>query len=116
MAELSFERFCDFIRDFACLRRNVRIMPETLFERHLGITGDDGCELLVATERQFGIRLHTEREGYRGTFHLGPNEFLFESEGAFPHLFARLLGRPYTVHKFTVGELHAAVQNALRHK
>jgi hypothetical protein len=60
MEDLSFERFCEFIRDFARLSRNKKIVPETLFEEDLGITGDDGCELLEATGKRFGIRLSSE--------------------------------------------------------
>ena len=31
------------------------IVPETELERGLGITGDDGSELLEATEKQFKV-------------------------------------------------------------
>ena len=57
------------------------IVIETLFEDDLGITGDDGCELLEATETHFGVSLASPEEGYRCTFDLAPHEFLFHSEG-----------------------------------
>ena len=117
MEEVSFDEFCDFIRDFAGMKRTEIIAPESLFEDDLGITGDDGCELLEAAEKHFGVRLSTEKDGYRGTFNLYPNEFLFESEGLFPGLLDTLLLRqPHIVHEFKVAELFAAVQNALKQK
>jgi hypothetical protein len=117
MEDLSFKRFCEFIRDFAGLSRTKKIGPDTLFENDLGITGDDGCELLEATERRFGIRLSSEKEGYRGTFHLGPNEFLFHSEGfgdPSDTLTTLFTGHPPTIRRFKVRELYAAVQDALK--
>ncbi|MGA2987643.1 MAG: hypothetical protein ABSG32_27960 [Terriglobia bacterium] len=119
MEDLSFERFCEFIREFARLSRNKKIVPETLFEKDLGITADDGCELLEATEKRFGIRLCSGKDGYRGTFHLGVNEFLFHSEGfGSPWGILRTLftGHPPTIRRFTVGELYAAVEDTLKHK
>ena len=96
MEEVSFDEFCDFIRDFAGMKRT---------------------ELLEAAEKHFGVRLSTEKDGYRGTFNLYPNEFLFESEGLFPGLLDTLLLRqPHIVHEFKVAELFAAVQNALKQK
>jgi hypothetical protein len=91
--------------------------PETLFEDDLGITGDDGCELLEETERRFAVRLSSPEHGYRETFNLAPHEFLFNSEGFGPSfhdimtLFRPSL-IPSSVKRFTVGELFNAVRKA----
>ncbi len=77
----SFEQLADFIREWARIPRRKPITPETLFEDDLGIAGDDGCELLEATEKHFRVCLSSPEEGYRRTFDLAPHEFLFHSEG-----------------------------------
>ena len=40
-----------------------KILPETQFERDLGLTGDDGDDLLEATEKRFQVRLGNEEQG-----------------------------------------------------
>lgn len=115
MDELTFNEFADFVRDFWRVSSRKQIEPDTQFERDLGLTGDDGDELLLATERRFGIKLCPEENGIRKTFNLGPNEYLFHSEGweLFPAYFTTLFGsEASTVRKFTVGELFEAVRNA----
>lgn len=116
MESLSFDDFADFIRQWAKLSRKKEITPETHFEDGLGITGDDGCDLLEATEKRFKITLSSAEHGYRKTFNLGPNEFLFHPEGFEPSLpdLLSLAGRPTPlVITFTVGQLYKAVQDAL---
>jgi hypothetical protein len=116
-ASLSFEEFATFVRDWAAIPKRKEITPETLFEDDLGITGDDGCELLEETERRFGVRLSSPEHGYRETFNLAPHEVLFNSEGFGPNwhdimaLF-RPSVIPASVKRFTVGELFVAVRNA----
>ena len=112
----SLDEFAEFIRDWARIPRETRISAETRFEDDLGITGDDGCELLQATEKRFKVSLSSEEHGFRETFNLGPNEFLFHSEGFGPSLpdLLTLFGRPEpVVVAFTVGELDDAVRRAL---
>jgi acyl carrier protein len=117
MDVLSFDEFAEFIRQWAGLSRKKQIAPETEFEDDLGITGDDGCELLEAAEKRFKVTLSSEENGYRETFNLGPNEFLFHAEGFGPSLPDLLFGRPApVVVTFTVGELYRAVQEALAKK
>jgi hypothetical protein len=85
----------------------------------LGITGDDGAELLEAAEKRFNVSLTDGENGYRTIFKLGPNEFLFNAEG-FSLGFAggdiiTLFSNPntiQTVRSFTVGELYGAIQQA----
>lgn len=89
-------------------------MPETQFERDLGLTGDDGADLFAATEKRFGVTLCSQGEGLRETFNLGPNEFLFHSEGwGIPFRFTSIFTSVEPiVRKFTVGELFEAVVRA----
>ena len=115
MQNFSFDRFADFIRGWAFVPNKKKIAPETEFERDLGITGDDGSDLLVATEKEFGISLSSEEYGYRETFSLEPNEYLFNSEGGAIWELTTLFGTS-TVRAFTVGELYRAVQRALEAK
>ncbi len=108
----SFDCFADFVRNQARLSAKKRITPDTQFERDLGITGDDGGQLLLATEKTFGICLHSEESGYRETFHLSPNEYLFNSEG----WDLNALFSTKTVRAFTVGELFNALTRAMEAK
>ena len=90
------------------------IRPETQFERDLGLTGDDGADLLVATEKRFEVVLCSEGKGVRETFNLDPNEYMFHSEGFdIAPVFLTLFGREGPkVREFTVGELYEAVKKA----
>lgn len=97
----------------------IKITAETLFEDDLGITGDDGVELLEATEKHFGVELCSEEDGYRKTFNLAPNEYLFHPEGfCFNpfNLIRKLLGLNETeiIRKLTVGELYDVVCRAIK--
>jgi acyl carrier protein len=109
---LSFDRFAEFVRRWAFVPSKKEIQTETQFERDLGITGDDGSDLLVATEKEFGVSLSSEESGYRETFGLGQNEYLFNSEGGTVWEPTTLFGTS-TVRAFTVGELYLAVKRAL---
>lgn len=115
MDDITFDQFANFIREFWSVPGRRQIAPETQFERDLGLTGDDGDELLLATQRRFGVKLGSEETGIRETFNLRPNEYLFHSEGwdIFPFRFTSLFRiEKYTVRKFTVGELFGAVCKA----
>ena len=101
----EFEALAQLIRDFAGLDFSHDIKHSTLFEDDLGITGDDGGELLEAVAQHYNIELATVEDGYRKTFGLAKDEFLFHSEGFFG-------GFGEKVHPFTVGELFSAVQRA----
>lgn len=115
MDDLTFDQFADFIREFWCLPSRKQVTPETQFERDLGLTGDDGDELLLATVKRFEIRLGSDETGIRETFNLGRNEYLFHSEGLdlFPFRFTSLFGpEEHTVRKLTVGALFEVVRDA----
>ncbi len=115
MKSLSFDHFAEFIRDFARISASTKITPNTEFEKDLKITGDDGVDLLQETEKRFSVKLSSGDHGYKKTFNLGPNEYLFDSEGldliGIIPLLQRIFGKnkTYTVRRFTVGELFDAV-------
>ena len=116
---LTFNDVADFVRDWARIPAKKQITPDTEFERDLGITGDDGDELLKAAQKRFKVNLTDGENGYRTIFKLGPNEYLFNSEGFSLGFGARdiitLFSNPdrnYTVRSFTVGELCEAIQRA----
>src|SRR5450631_896091 len=108
MTSPTFDQFAEFILDYWQVSNRKSIGPETQFERDLGLTGDDGADLLEATEKKFGIVLCSEDKELRETFSLGPNEYLFHSEGLdIAPVFLSLFGREVpTVREFTVGELY----------
>jgi hypothetical protein len=107
----TFEEFAEFVRGFAGLSRKTPIGPSTRFERDLGVTGDDGCDLLRETEVRFGVALSSKEHGYRQTFTLGPDEYLFHAEGL--DIFGLCSG---PVREFTAGELYDAVCRASSHE
>ena len=107
MDDLSVEEFASFVREHWSVPARKQIAPETQFERDLGLTGDDGLELLKATEKRYGVSLCSD---LRQTFHLGSNEYLFHSEGLFPFALMSLFNKTLSVRKFTVGELYEAVR------
>jgi hypothetical protein len=81
--DVTFEEFAAWIRECWDVPARKKILPETQFGRDLGPTGDDGDDLLDATETQCEMRLGNEETGVRETFkfNLRPNEYLFNSEG-----------------------------------
>ena len=110
----SFEAVVSWIRKWCHITQEKAITPETQFERDLGITGDDGSELVEAALRHFGI--HLAIDGPRSIcalFNLKPKEYLFHSEG-FGIIFeiTTLFGAS-EVRAFTVGELREAVKKGL---
>jgi hypothetical protein len=114
-ASLTFGEFAGFIREYWAVPARKEIAPETRFERDLGLTGDDGGDLLLATEKQFCVALCSDETGIRKTFNLEPNEYLFHSEGLelFPFEMTSLFSTTaHSVREFTVGELYEAVRKA----
>jgi hypothetical protein len=77
----GFEEVANFVRGWALVPAKQPITVHTQFERDLGITGDDGGELLQAAEEHFKVNLRDGDNGYRTIFNLGSNEYLFNSEG-----------------------------------
>jgi acyl carrier protein len=55
MGSPSFAEFADFIRSQCGVSAKKNITPASKFEDDLGITGDDGVDLLKATEKRFDV-------------------------------------------------------------
>ena len=109
----SFSEVAEFVCNFAVLGSARIITPQTRLDADLGVTGDDGSDLLSQAARHFNSRL-AGSDGYITTFGLAPNEYLFHSEGidllGIGALADRLLRRPkFVVRDLTVGELHDAI-------
>ena len=104
----TIEQFTSWLRPTLSLTNKTRVTADTRLEDDLGVTGDDGVDLLLAVEKKYGISL----EPLRQTFNMQPNEYLFHGEGFgidFLALF-RLRDEPKPVVRvFRVGELYDAV-------
>jgi hypothetical protein len=110
----SFQEIELFVRDFAGLRPDQSVTPQTRLDADLGITGGDGDDLLEKAAEHFNARLQHPMHGYRETFLLAENEYLFGAEGL-DHLgvtaFLRWVrNEPEPkVRDVTMGELHSAI-------
>ncbi|MFZ4833610.1 hypothetical protein [Rouxiella sp. Mn2063] len=109
----SLVQVIEFVRDFSSHRRTP-INEDTYLEADLGITGDDGSELLEEIAQAFGVILCTEEDGYRTTFGLQENEYLFQSEGFDLFCINRFIDwlrgvpRPI-IRDLSIGQLHRAL-------
>ena len=105
------------MREFAGLKASRILDAQTRLEADLGITGDDGAELLQAAATRFGVVLADAQRGYRDTFQLEENDYLFHSEGLQLSgaealaSWIRRKPRPRVV-GLTVGGLHEAILRA----
>lgn len=113
----SIDEVAAFVRRFAGLRDDASVTATTLLQADLGVTGDDGCDLLKDVASEFGIVLATPADGYHASFELAPDQQLFDDEGwGLPGLrtLARLLGAPLRApaRDLSVGELHEALCRA----
>lgn len=118
--EPTLTQVIGFIREFTGHRR-IPIHENSWLEADLGVTGDDGVELLEEIAEAFNVVLYTAEEGYRDTFSLGENEYLFEGEGldllGIHRFFAWLRGIPKPVIRdLSVGQLHQALVRAAKAK
>ena len=113
-ASPTVEDLSAVIREFAGLRPDRRINARTRIDRDLGITGDDGIDLLRTVETRFQVSVGLVDGRIRQVFGLGENEYLFGSEGLeipfLSGLSRRITGKPAPVIRdLTVGELLAAI-------
>ncbi|GAB3722551.1 hypothetical protein [Spirosoma lituiforme] len=115
MQPITFEHFTNFIRQHTGVSRKKLITPSTQFENDLGITGDDGIELLEAVEKHYGVDLGNNEQGSRNLFNLAPNESLFHGEGFSMPLWWFGFGQKPVVRGFTVGELYTVLQALQSH-
>lgn len=109
-----------FVREFSgCRRENID--ENTCLENDLGITGDDGVELLEEAEKVFGVSFFAEEDDFRKAFSLQEIEYLFHSEGidflGIVYLCRRLRGIPAPVIRdLSVGQLHSVLVEARNKK
>ncbi|MBS1940589.1 MAG: hypothetical protein JST38_06920 [Bacteroidetes bacterium] len=113
----TYQEVETFVRNFAGRRPKV-ITPNSRLEADFGITGDDGDEFLEGASCHFNIRLAHPINGYRTTFNLGENEYLFHSEGddllGIGNLIQWLRKKPRPIYRdLTIGELHSAILRAM---
>ncbi|MBK0093201.1 DUF1493 family protein [Erwinia sp. S59] len=76
----TLEEVIEFVRDYSGDHKSV-MTEHTRLEADLGITGDEGVELLEEAEKKFGVSFVTEERSFQETFGLGDNEYLFHAEG-----------------------------------
>lgn len=111
----TLEEVIEFVRDFTGLKASRLITKDTKLDADLGLTGDDGDEFLQEASKRLKAVLSDEATGYRSTFSLADDEYLFHSEGFDPLGIAALFRpRAPKVRDLSVGELHAAISNARR--
>jgi len=106
----SFDEFASFVRENQGISPKRAILPTTLIEKDLGITGDDGDELLLAIQRHFAVSFVGPDGSIRKAFGLNEGQFLFHGEAvsAF-YLLARLFGgklQSDNVVPITMGQLY----------
>lgn len=104
--DLSFENFVDFINDNFVFPDKASITRDTLVENDLGITGDDGDDLLLAIQDEYMIDANLIGK----TIGLEENEYLFHGEGGMTWRLNKT-SPDKSVVPFTVGQLYDAVIN-----
>jgi hypothetical protein len=113
MPEPSLLDVANFVRAWTGMSNKFVVRSETRLEADLGVTGDEGEELLKAVAKAFSVALANPDDGYRTTFSLSPNEYLFSSEGFDMLGIGSLIGHGGTPNHFvrdlTVGQLHTAI-------
>jgi len=105
MATATFDDVVRALRASQGIRNQVMITGATLVESELGITGDDGCDLLEDLEQAFHIAFAGEDGSLREAFGLDDDQFLFHGEGWNP----LALFRKENVKPLSVGELHRVI-------
>jgi hypothetical protein len=118
MSDPSLLDVASFVCAWTGIGSEFVVCSETRLEADLGVTGDDSEELLNAVAKKFGVELANTNDGYRATFSLSPNEYLFSSEGfdlpGIGPLIGRICGNPnHVVRDLTVGQLHTAIVRAV---
>ncbi|MCR6663817.1 MAG: DUF1493 family protein [Luteimonas sp.] len=114
----SFAEVVAFVRDFSGIHSKKEIAPGTRLEADLGVTGDDGDDLLQEAEKRFDSAL-VRQDGYVTTFGLAPNEYLFHPEAlgllGIGAIVSFIRGQPkHVVRDLTMGELHDAIRRNRR--
>ena len=112
--DISLDELIALIREHQGIPPKMAITEASLLEKDLGITGDDGCELIEVVEKKFGISFAGATGSLREAVELSEGQYLFHSEGMnLFGLIASLFGHPpENVRAITVGELYLAVCRA----
>ena len=100
----SIDELVQFIRYEMSISDRVPITEDSMLESDLGITGDDGVDLINAIEKAFDIVIFDSGKPTYNVFNLKENEYLFHSEG---WDFWGLI--QCTVKPISVGDLHQAI-------
>lgn len=66
----SLEEVIEFVREFSGDHKSVNT-EHTLLDADLGITGDDGVELLEDAEKKFGVLFVTEERSFQEICKIG---------------------------------------------
>jgi acyl carrier protein len=116
--EVTLENLISIIRECQGFSEKDIITEASLLEKDLGITGDDGSELIEVIEKKFDISFAGSDGSLRDAFGLGEGQYLFHSEGMnLFWLLASLFGRDLeNVKTITVGELYLATRHAQEKK
>ena len=98
----------DFIRENQGIARSKPVLVASYLEKDLGITGDDGSDLLEAIQDRYSISFTMDSLG------LSKGQSIFHTEGMRVfQLIASLVGRDSeNVKDITVGELYLAICRA----
>ena len=69
------------IRDFHGISKSISIDADTKLEKELGITGDDGVELIEFIQDEMKLSFVGADGSLREAFDLDEDEYLFNGEG-----------------------------------
>lgn len=108
--DFSFENFTNFINDNFIFSDKASLSRDTLVEKDLAITGNDGEEFLLAIEDEFGIDANLIGRALG----LKDRQYLFHSEGSVLWLSDKLF-KDDTV-PFTIGQLYDVVVKLAKEK
>jgi acyl carrier protein len=110
-ATISLDELIALIREHQGISGKKEITESSLLEKDLGISGDDGGELIEAIEKKFNLSFAGADGSLSKAFGLSEGQYLFHGE-------VNLLGvfvRPENVKEITVGELYLAACKAKEH-
>lgn len=112
--DVTLESLICLIRESQGFSEKDLVTEASLLEKDLGITGDDGCELLETIEKKFNISFTGSDGSLRDAFGLKEGQFLFHSEGMGLFMWLASLFRrdAENVKAITVGELYLAARYA----
>jgi hypothetical protein len=111
---LTFENLVAVIRECTGIPKKVPIAENSRLEEDLGITGDDGDDLLLEIQKRFSLSFVGEDGTIREIFGLEHNQYLFHGEGSYPFEWLISLFSKHTenVKTITVGQLYEAAVKA----